>query len=153
MTQGTDLVVDLPMLQGSLNFIWNHGWYHAYEEYDTDFECSFTILDFEGNELFTSGDLEDGIFMTYNNDCKDDAVNELDTDKVQVYPNPTTGLLNVSGNGTMCITVSNMLGQRLMETSAEDRATIDLSHYGQGIYLLSIETANGVTVQKVSVGK
>ena len=154
MTQGTDLVVDLPMLQGNLNFIWNHGWYHAYEEYDTDFECSFTILDFEGNELFTSSDLEDGIFLTYNNDCKDDAVDDLEAnDMVQVYPNPTTGLLNVSGNGTMCITVSNMLGQRLMETTADDRATIDLSQYGHGIYLLSIETANGVTVQKVSVGK
>ena len=153
MTEGSDLVVDLPMIKGNLNFIWNHGWYHAYPEYDTDGECSFTILDSDGNELYTSADLEDGIFMTYENNCQGDATNEFESDNVQVYPNPTNGLLNVSGNGTMCITVSNMLGQRLMETTADDNATIDLSQYGQGIYMLSIETASGVTVQKVSVRK
>ena len=153
MDEGADLTIDLPMLRGNLNFVWNHGWYHAYPEHDTDGECSFSILDSEGNELFTSAELEDGVFMTYENNCEEDAVEETESNNVQVYPNPTNGLLNVSGNGTMCITVSNMLGQRLMETSAEDRTTIDLSHYGQGIYLLSIETANSVTVQKVSVSK
>ena len=71
MTQGSDLVVDLPMLRGNLHFIWNHGWYHTYEEYDTDGECSFTILDYDGNELFTSSELEDGIFMTYENNCEE----------------------------------------------------------------------------------
>ena len=154
MTQGSDLVIDLPMLEGDLHFIWNHGWYHAYEEYDTDGECSFTILNFEGIEVFTSAALEDGVFMTYNNDCKNDAVNELDAnDKVQVYPNPTNGLLNVSGNGTMCITVSNMLGQQLMETTADDNTTIDLSRFESGIYLIHVETENGITMQKVNLIK
>ena len=153
MTEGSDLTVEVPMLRGNLNFIWNHGWYHAYEEHDTDFECSFSILDFEGNELFTSAELEDGVFMTYNNNCEEDAVEETANSNVQVYPNPTNGLLNVNGNGTMCITVSNMLGQKLLETTADNAATIDMSQYGQGIYMLSIETANGVTVQKVSVRK
>jgi hypothetical protein len=153
MDEGADLTIDLPMLRGNLNFVWNHGWYHAYPEHDTDGECSFSILDSEGNELFTSAELEDGVFMTYENNCEEDAVEETESNNVQVYPNPTNGLLNVSGNGTMCITVSNMLGQKLMEITADDYTTIDLSQYGQGIYMLSIETANGVTVQKVSVGK
>ena len=71
MTQGSDLVVDLPMLKGNLHFIWNHGWYHTQEQYDTDYECSFTIFDADGNELFVSDDLEDGIFMTYENNCEE----------------------------------------------------------------------------------
>ena len=259
MTQGSSLVVDLPLLRGNLNFIWNHGWYHAYEEYDTDFECSFTILDYDGNELYTSADLEDGIFMTYENNCefvplvcypvqnihgeyqwhngeelgaylswdrpditsylhhfkvlrstgvyKDEeliaeipydgnnsyeyfdntydliqsgwvvySVNcvyirgeeqcesewwdvglsitdiEENTDEsINVYPNPTNGLLNVTGNGTMRITVSNLLGQTLNEVTAEGNATIDLSSYGQGFYLVRVATGDGVTVQKVNV--
>ena len=154
MTQGSALAIDLPMLRGNLNFIWNHGWYHSSEEYDTDYECSFTILDFEGNTLFTSGELEDGIFLTYNNNCENDAVEEQNfAEDIQVYPNPTNGLLNVSGCGTMHITVSNMLGQTLLEATAEDDTTLDLGSYGQGIYLVRIETANGVTVQKVNVKK
>ena len=259
MTQGSALVVDLPLLKGNLNFIWNHGWYHAYEEYDTDGECSFTILDYEGNELYTSADLEDGIFMTYENNCEEaplacypaqglsgeyqwhgeteygvylswnkptittnlnhfniyrqvgivkemeliaevpytgansyeyfdavdeqgdfeynvtcvfvrgseqceseavgigdmivTALNENAGDHVQIYPNPTNGLLNVNGNGTMHISVSNLLGQTLQETTANGNTTLDMGRLEAGMYLIRIETENGVTIQKVNLRK
>ena len=258
MTQGSALVVDLPMLRGNLHFIWNHGWYHSYPEYDTDGECSFTILDSNGNELFVSGELEDGILFTYENNCEDaplacypvlnlageyqwhsseeygaylawdkpdvtlylshfnvyrnvavnrdeDPIDEIPytganhyeyfdnytdggdctymvtcvyvkgdercesdeevlnivitdieerpAEAVQVYPNPTNGLLNVSGNGAMHITVSNLIGQTLMETTAEGSATLDLSRFESGMYLIRIETLSGVTVQKVTMRK
>ena len=154
MTEGSDLVVDLPLLKGNLNFIWNHGWYHDLEQYDTDGECSFTILDPNGEELFVSSQLEDGVFMNYNNNCSGFAIDEtFSNDNVHVYPNPTTGLLNVSGHGTMCITVSNILGQKLIETTAEDNTVIDLNRFESGVYLIQFETENGITVQKVNVSK
>ena len=258
MTEGSDLVVDLPLLRGNLNFIWNHGWYHAYPEHDTDGECSFTILDSNGNELYTSADLEDGIFMTYENNCEeaplacypvqnlqgeyqwhseeeygvylswskpnvtanldhfnvyrsilvtkeseliaevpytgantyeffDDnneqgeyeyevtsifvrgseqceseaegigdlivtSVNE-NTANVNLYPNPTNGMLNIEGQGTMLISISNLLGQTLQETKAEGNTTLDMSRFESGMYLIRIETENGVTIQKVNLRK
>lgn len=258
MTEGSELVVDLPLLRGNLNFIWNHGWYHAYPEHDTDGECSFTILDYDGNELYASGDLEDGIFMTYENNCEEAPLacypvqnldgeyyytgeenlgghlnwdtptitNNLDhfnvyrtlisykaegeliaeipydglstyeyfdnmasqwmggykyevtctyargdenceseeeeiiiiiTDlaensgDIQVYPNPTNGLLNIEGQGTMLISISNLLGQTLQETKAEGNTTLDMSRFESGMYLIRIETENGVTIQKVNL--
>lgn len=258
MTEGSELVVDLPLLRGNLNFIWNHGWYHAYPEHDTDGECSFTILDYDGNELYASGDLEDGIFMTYENNCEEAPLacypvqnldgeyyytgeenlgghlhwdtptitNNLDhfnvyrtlisykaegeliaeipydglstyeyfdnmasqwmggykyevtctyargdenceseeeeiiiiiTDlaensgDIQVYPNPTNGLLNIEGQGTMHIRISNLLGQTLQETKAEGNTTLDMSRFESGMYLIRIETENGVTIQKVNL--
>ena len=261
MTEGSDLVVDLPLLRGNLNFIWNHGWYHAYEEHDTDYECSFTILDYEGNELYTSANLEDGVFMTYENNCeeapltcypvqnlqgeyqwhngeeygayiswdrpditanlhhfkvlrstgayKDEvlvaeipydgnnsyeyfdntydliqseyvyySVNcvyirgeeqcesewwdvgfwitdiEENTDKnIDVYPNPTNGLLNIECQGTMHICLSNLLGQKLQEVTAEGSIVLDLSRFESGMYLVRIESENGVTMQKVNLRK
>lgn len=258
MTQGSELVVDLPLLRGNLNFIWNHGWYHAYPEHDTDGECSFTILDSNGNELYTSADLEDGIFMTYENNCEeaplacypvqnlqgeyqwhseeeygvylswskpnvtanldhfnvyrsilvtkeseliaevpytgantyeffDDnneqgeyeyevtsifvrgseqceseaegigdlivtSVNE-NTANVNLYPNPTNGMLNIEGQGTMLISISNLLGQTLQETKTEGNTTLDMSRFESGMYLIRIETENGVTIQKVNLRK
>ena len=258
MTQGSELVVDLPLLRGNLNFIWNHGWYHAYPEHDTDGECSFSILDYAGNELYTSADLEDGIFMTYENNCEeapltcypvlnlqgeyqwhseeeygvylswnkpnvtanldhfnvyrsilvtkeseliaevpytgantyeffDDnneqgdyeyevtsvfvrgseqcesaaegignlivtAVNE-NTANINVYPNPTNGLLNIEGQGTMHISVSNLLGQKLQETTTNGNTTLDMSRLEAGMYLIRIESENGVTIQKVNLRK
>ncbi len=153
MTQGSALVVDLPLLTGNLNFIWNSGWYHAYPEYDTDSECSFTIINAQGQTIYTSTGLEEGVFLTYD-PCDFDAIDETVVDNgVSVYPNPTNGLLNVNGCGTMRITVSNMLGQTLFETTAEDNTTLDLSSYGQGFYLVRIATENGVMVQKINVRK
>jgi len=254
MTQGSSLLIDLPLLRGELNFIWNHGWYHTYEEYDTDYECSFTILDFEGNELYTSDELEDGVFLTYNNNCEegpltcypvqnlegeyiwnsseefgarltwdapvitanldhfniisdvafksevievpytgaasyeyldlsnlcgdylyivtcvyirgdeiceseessvDIIITDLDENSanINLYPNPTNGQLNIEGQGAMHISVSNLLGQKLLETSAEGNATLDLSRYETGMYVVNVTTENGSYVQKVSLIK
>ena len=153
MTQGSALAVDLPMLRGNLNFIWNSGWYHAYEEYDTDSECSFSIANAYGETIYTSTGLEEGVFFTFD-PCNLDAIDEsMEDNSVSVYPNPTNGLLNVSSCGTMHITVNNMLGQTLFETTAEDNTTLDLGSYGQGFYLVRIATENGVSVQKVNVKK
>jgi hypothetical protein len=261
MTQGSSLLIDLPLLKGNLNFIWNHGWYHTQAQYDTDFECSFTLLDYDGNELYTSADLEDGVFMTYENNCeegpltcypvqnlqgeyqwhddeeygayiswdrpditanlhhfkvlrstgayKDEVlvaeipydggnsyeyfdntyeliqsefvyysvncvyirgeeqcesewwdvgfwitdIEENSDESINVYPNPTNGLLNIEGQGTMHITVSNLLGQKLQEVTAEGSIVLDLSRFESGMYLVRIETEEGVTMQKINLRK
>lgn len=250
MEDGAEQTVTVPLLQQNLNLIWNHGWYYSQEGYDTDFECSFTVRDADGNELFTSDELTDGVFMTYNNDCvlgplscypvqnlegeyiwnneqefgarlswdapsitanldhfviygdaieeavtvpytgatsyeyldmsglsgdyvynvhsvyqrgeetcesvdvsADVKVTSLDENALNtvVYPNPTKGMVNIECPTSMYITVTNLLGQRLLETEADGNTTIDLSQYGQGLYMLRIETVNGAIVWKVSV--
>jgi hypothetical protein len=70
MNEGTMDTVVVPLLSGNLNFIWNHGWYHTNEQYDTDDECSFFIHDVDGNEIYSSDELEDGVFLTYVNNCE-----------------------------------------------------------------------------------
>ena len=267
MTQGSELVIDLPMLKGNLHFIWNHGWYHSNEQYDTDYECSFTILDYEGNELYTSADLEDGVFMNYENNCeevplvcypvqniygeyqwhngeeygayiswdrpditsylhhfkvlrstgvyKDEeliaeipydgnnsyeyfdntydliqgewvvySVNcvyirgeeqcesewwdvqfwitdtEENTDgSINVYPNPTNGILVVETQhstslptNSYCIT--NLLGQTVLQgTLTAETQQINVSELPDGLYLIRIETVEGMTVRKINVRK
>ena len=153
MTDGSSLAVDMPLLSGNLSFIWNHGWYHAYEENDTDSECSFSLVNANGETIYTSAELEDGIFFSYD-PCSVDAVEEATTDhSVSVYPNPTNGMLNIAGQGTMHISVMNVLGQTLQETCSEGNTTLDLSQYESGMYLVRIETESGVVVQKVNVRK
>ena len=152
MNEGSALVVDLPVLHGNLNFIWNSGWYHTFPEYDTDSECSFSIINAEGETIYTSAELEDGVFLTFNA-CEYDAIEEILSSDVNVYPNPTNGLLNIEGQGSMQISVSNLLGQTLQETTAEGNTVIDLIRYESGMYLVRIETESGVTVQKVNVRK
>ena len=259
MNDGSEATVTVPLLKQNLNFIWNHGWYHTQAQYDTDYECSFTINDAEGNELYASSELDDGVFLTYLNNCEfvplacypvqnlhgeyqwhqaeeygayltwetpavtaylhhfrvirsvgayksDDLIAEIPYDGsasfdyfdnmfdvateatyysvncvyvrgeeecqseymdvlvwitevmeenalVNVYPNPTTGMVNIQYPGLMRVTVSNVLGQKLLETEANDHTAIDLSVFGQGILILRVDSETGSTVHKVSLKK
>ena len=154
MTEGSIDSITVPLLKGDLNFIWNHGWFHLSEGYDTDFECSFMMYDAEGNELFAGSNLEDGIFMTYDNECGSPTdIKEVNGKEIQVYPNPTDGLLRIDGQGAMNISVYDMLGQEVMSTKADNHILMDLSQYGSGIYMVRVETNNDVMLKKIIVNK
>lgn len=151
MMEGADQTITQPLLKGNLNFIWNQGWYPNEEQYNTDDECSFSILDSEGEVLFTSSILSPGVFMTYQNDCVHNSVEEILDPKTLVYPNPTEGLLHIEGEGKMYVSVSNSMGQTVMETTAEGSDILDLSRFGSGMYIVRIKTENGLSVQKINV--
>lgn len=151
MEEGSSLTVVMPLLKQNLNFIWNQGWYHT-SEFDTDFECAFVIKNANDEVLYTSGEHFNGIFMTYENNCQE-AVAEVSANNVNLYPNPTNGILNIEGEGEMSISVMNMLGQKVMEIEATDKATIDLNGCESGIYMIQVETENGTATEKINVIK
>ena len=152
MTEGSEKTVIMPLLKGNLNFIWNHGWYHTSEQYDTDYECHFIIKNADDEVLYTSGDHSDGVFMTFENNCED-AVEEISASNIRLYPNPTNGILNIEGNGEMTISVMNTLGQTILVSTANGNATIDMSSFETGIYMVRIETENRIKTEKVNVIK
>ena len=151
MEDGSELTMVMPLLKGELNFIWNHGWYHNTAGYDTDYECAFVIRNSDNEILYTSDEHSDGVFLTYNNDCEHTAVAEVSASNVRLYPNPTNGMLNIEGNGAMTISVMNTLGQTILVSTATDNATVDLSSLESGIYMVRIETENGIKTEKVNV--
>ncbi len=152
MEEGSAQTIVMPLLKGDLNFIWNHGWYHTSEQYDTDYECAFVIKNADDEILFTSGEHSDGVFLTYNNDCSSPiSVPEVSINDVRLYPNPTNGILNIEGGSEMTISVMNMLGQIILETTASGNATIDLSGFESGIYMVRIKTDDGTMTEKVNV--
>ena len=75
---------------------------------------------------------------------------------VNVYPNPTDGLLKISDVVQSEIKIYNIVGQ-LQHIKAVQSATgnqtseivIDISHLSAGIYFLRIQTDEGVLVKKV----
>jgi hypothetical protein len=70
----------------------------------------------------------------------------------KLYPNPTNGMLFVSGNKEIAkIEVFNPIGQLIFEKDQvrSETATLDLSQAAKGIYVLRIFTEKGVYLQKV----
>ena len=153
MEEGSAQTVVMPLLKGDLNFIWNHGWFYG-TDYDTDAECAFVIKNSDDEILYTSSEHIPGVFLTYNNDCGSHVgVAEVSESNVRLYPNPTNGILNIESNGEMTISVMNILGQKVLETTATDNTTIDLSGFESGIYMVRVMTENGMMTEKVNVRK
>ena len=65
---------------------------------------------------------------------------------MSVYPNPAKGSFTVEGTGLL--TVMNVLGQKVMERTFENRFIVTLP---EGLYLLKLTSGNASTTRKVVV--
>ena len=89
-------------------------------------------------------------FTTIIEDCG--GVAEIDDSFASVYPNPTSGIVNIKAEGIQNISVYNVLGEKVFETPAScDSFEYDLSNHGNGVYLVRIEMALGVLTKRVMV--
>jgi len=75
-------------------------------------------------------------------------------ESVSVYPNPTSGNVNVVALGTNHITVLNALGQVVYDANADgNMTTLDMSQFQAGVYMVRVTTENGESVKRISVVK
>lgn len=72
-------------------------------------------------------------------------------ESVSVYPNPTTGNVNIAAPGLTHITVLNTLGQVIYDSDADgNMTTLDMNQYQTGIYMVRVATENGESVKLIS---
>ena len=66
--------------------------------------------------------------------------------ELNVYPNPTTGIISVNAENLQSVEVMDLTGRTVM-TSNEN--TFNMGSLANGVYMLRINTANGTAMQKV----
>ena len=89
-------------------------------------------------------------FTTIIDDCN--SVPELDGTMATVYPNPTSGTLEIKAENIEAISIYNMLGEMLFETSTSgNRFKYDFSPHNVGVYLVRIQTGKGTVTKRVVV--
>ena len=107
-------------------------------------EYTVTVTDSEGNSATAS------VFV----DICNVNVGENQMDKFQIYPNPTDGLIHISGiQGTVEFRLINNMGQTLMEGQSESDILLNVKHLGQGIYFMHLNSENGNKIEKVVIEK
>lgn len=97
----------------------------------------------------------DGVVYEVSGDGKivPEGVSEIALNNISLYPNPAQDVVNIKGySGTMNVNVANALGQVVMNTVAQNQA-IDVSSLASGVYTVTISTAEGVSVNKITVTK
>lgn len=76
------------------------------------------------------------------------SLNEMSMPNVSIYPNPTTGILNVDIDNDFDAVVYNYQGQVMMKMNGNNRQ-LNLSNLTAGIYFVEIRTNNHAFVKKV----
>jgi allantoicase len=73
---------------------------------------------------------------------------------VEMYPNPTNGIVNFTNVENATIEVYNMMGQVVASIeNATDNATIDLSTVANGNYVVRIVKDGAVATSKLNIVK
>ena len=72
-----------------------------------------------------------------------EGVAELE-ESLKLYPNPTTGVLNIQGEGIVSVEVYNTVGQRVMTQAVDGNSTqLNTESLNNGIYFLRIHANDG----------
>jgi len=89
-------------------------------------------------------------FVDWTTDLED----QLPPESINIYPNPTTSILNISLQSGIIkhINISNQQGQLIQSyTPNTIEATLETSELPTGIYIAKIETSQGIICKKFSV--
>ncbi len=109
---------------------------------DSDYEVQEVYID--GNPVgamasytFTNVTADHYIHVTFTNLV---GIKENNDFATVIYPNPTTGIVNIKCNEAAQVNVFNAFGQLLLtqSTNGNDQETIDISNLPNGIYLIQM---------------
>ena len=79
-------------------------------------------------------------------------IDEQTAGNVAVWPNPTKGIVKIEAENIQNISIFNILGEIILETSASgDAFEYDFSKHEAGLYFIKVETAQGVNTEQVTV--
>ena len=80
-------------------------------------------------------------------------VNEI-ANNTKIYPNPTSGKINIEVAGMTHITVVNAIGQFVYDTDVDaDQVSVDMTPFPAGAYLVRIVTNKGVCTKHINLIK
>ena len=78
------------------------------------------------------------------------AVSENYSGSIRIYPNPTTGIINIEGiNQESVILIYNSFGEQVFNYKLNGTAKIDLSENPKGIYIIKISNSKEIYFQKL----
>ena len=78
------------------------------------------------------------------------ALQNVEEGDITVSPNPASTATEVRADGLSRVTLLNVMGQTLLTVNAsDDHCTVNLTAVPNGLYLLRIEAASGISVRKI----
>ncbi len=80
------------------------------------------------------------------------AIGEEQFNSLRIYPNPTTGLFNISGlEGDFEVIITNAQGQQIMSLELNGQTTLDLTTQPKGVYFIRFTNENISKITKIVI--
>lgn len=108
-----------------------------------------TIVYSYTDSIGCSGSAVDSIWVDV---CMDVATNTIRN--FDVYPNPSSGIFTVNSDANAIITVYDAIGNAVMRVrSSNEKTEINLSEFASGVYMISVQSENVNSTQRIILDK
>jgi len=113
-------------------------------------------VDINGNEIGISlPEKPTGVFFQNGLSTTGTTTPLIDSDKIEVYPNPVNDRINLELEDDLhpeSLELFNALGQRMIYSEIQESKTdINVSRLAEGIYLLKVQTEEGIGTKRVLI--
>ncbi|MDG1476115.1 MAG: T9SS type A sorting domain-containing protein, partial [Vicingaceae bacterium] len=124
------------------SYLWALGSSRDPGELEREFNGSIDEVRFY-NRALSSGE----VTQLYNYTPTTVSIAENFSETLKTYPNPTNNTFKISAKEVNKVSIYNSNGMLIFQSEARD--LYDISDFTTGIYMLSVETKNGVYTQKL----
>ncbi len=139
------------VLGDSMHYAWGPGWY--FQTYEMIVNPKWDVSKTRLNIIFLVRN-EDGSFTTiralksrYLSEFGTMSVGREESALVNIYPNPASRLVHIDlvKDADAQVTIYNSIGQHIMSQRLITASTIDVSDLPPGAYVLTVNTARGLS--------
>ena len=112
---------------------------------------SASMIFIPGDAVYSNGTAA-GVRMKLGNGQGFD-IEEASLNGVSVYPNPSTGIVNIDfeNNGSYTIEVTNIIGEVVLLKDINSNSTIDLTNFDKGTYLVKVSNSELSKTERIVV--
>jgi hypothetical protein len=123
---------------------------YSYEWWTDDVNARFPVCSFDWNpdSMAVDGEVE-FLYLNYLYTKQSEMLNN-----VNVYPNPSTGMINFTGENISTVEIVDLSGVEVYAKSFAipvDYSSIDLSFLDRGIYIARINSNNNLNISKIVI--
>jgi len=95
---------------------------------------------------------DEAITWSFTTEEKEEGIGTVTKNEVQIYPNPSNGIVNIAVTETSNIKLFDVTGKTIKEFSITENSSFDVT-LPYGLYFVKVESTNSVSTHKIVINR